>query len=61
MFPEDAGDLVSGAETLLAAADRDVGNAVATQNVHDMAADSLQRWLAQKIQELGLTPPGEAQ
>jgi len=59
MFPEDAGDLVEGAKTLLAANDRDVDAAVAEQNMHDLAADSFKLWLDQKLDELGMTPTDE--
>lgn len=61
LFPDDARDLVDGATTLLAAVDRDVEEAVATQDIQAAVEDSWLAWVGQKLQELGLTPPGEAQ
>ena len=53
LFPDEAGGLVSGLESLLAATTEDTRDAVAKQNVHDRAEASFRDWMRGKLDELG--------
>lgn len=55
LFPDDAGDVVKGAEDYLAVDNEVVASDVAKQDISDMAESSFDAWVAAKLKEMGLS------
>lgn len=49
IFPDTDGSLAADFETFLGAVNRDVADAVARQNLHDIARDSYKIWLKNRL------------